>query len=88
MKTTWRWPVRDATAQNPIKPMESIRRHAAKSRSFILVAMTGMSISPYPDLSDHELKELEETYIQEMRDEGLLRPTLIKPGENKSEQRW
>jgi hypothetical protein len=26
------------------------------------------------------------TEVQEMRDEGLLRPTLVKPGENKSEQ--
>jgi hypothetical protein len=41
-----RWPVRGATAQNPIKPMGSIRRHVAKSRSFILVAMTGTSILP------------------------------------------
>ena len=35
---------------------------------------------------DLELEELEDTYIQEMRDEGLLRPTLINPGENKPEQ--
>jgi len=46
MKTTLRWPVRGATAQNPIKSMGSIRRHVAKSRSFILVTMTGTSISP------------------------------------------
>jgi hypothetical protein len=39
-----------------------------------------------PDLSDLELEELEEAYIREMREEGLLRPTLVKPGENKSEQ--
>jgi hypothetical protein len=39
-----------------------------------------------PELSDFELEELEEAYIREMRDEGLLRPTLFKPGENKSEQ--
>jgi hypothetical protein len=26
--------------------------------------------------------ELEEGHIREMREEGLLRPTLIKPGEN------
>jgi hypothetical protein len=36
-----------------------------------------------PALSDHELEELEETYIQELRQEGLLRPTLVRPGENK-----
>jgi len=39
-----------------------------------------------PELSDFELEELEEAHIREMRDEGLLRPTLFKPGENKSEQ--
>lgn len=37
-----------------------------------------------PDLSDHELEELEETYIQEMREEGLLRPALVRPGEQKA----
>jgi hypothetical protein len=37
-----------------------------------------------PDLSDFELEELEEKYIQEMREEGLLRPTLVKPGEYKA----
>src|SRR6266508_6700145 len=39
-----------------------------------------------PDLSDFELQELEEAYIRQMREEGLLRPTLVKPGENESEQ--
>src|SRR5262249_8351723 len=38
-----------------------------------------------PDLSDLELEELEEKYIREMREEGLLRPTLVKPGETRSE---
>jgi hypothetical protein len=37
-----------------------------------------------PDLSDHELEELEEAYTQELREEGLLRPTLVRPGENKT----
>jgi len=32
-----------------------------------------------------ELEELEETHIREMREEGLLRPVLIKPGESESE---
>src|SRR5215813_11717017 len=32
-----------------------------------------------------ELEELEEKYIREMREEGLLRPTLVKPGENRPE---
>jgi hypothetical protein len=40
------WPVKDAMAQNPIKSMGSIQRHAAKSRSFILIVMTGTNISP------------------------------------------
>jgi hypothetical protein len=30
-----------------------------------------------------ELEELEEKYIREMREEGLLRPTLVKPGEQR-----
>ena len=34
---------------------------------------------------DLELEELEETHIREMREEGLLRPVLIKPEENESE---
>jgi hypothetical protein len=34
-------------------------------------------------LSNFELEELEEAYIQEMREEGLLRPTPVKPGKNK-----
>ena len=34
---------------------------------------------------DLELEELEERQIQEMREEGLLRPVLIKPGESESE---
>ena len=34
---------------------------------------------------DLELEELEERHIQEMREEGLLRPVLIKPGESESE---
>jgi len=33
-----------------------------------------------------ELERLEDEYIREMREEGLLRPTLVKPGENKPEQ--
>jgi hypothetical protein len=32
-----------------------------------------------PDLSDHELEELGESYIKKMREEGLLRPTLVRP---------
>ncbi len=32
-----------------------------------------------------ELEELEESHIREMREEGLLRPVLIKPGERASE---
>jgi hypothetical protein len=35
-----------------------------------------------PDLSDHELEELGETYIKKMREEGLLRPTLVRPGKD------
>jgi len=34
---------------------------------------------------DLELEELEERHIQEMREEGLLRPVLIDPGESDSE---
>jgi hypothetical protein len=34
---------------------------------------------------DLELEELEERHIQEMREEGLLRPVLIKPGESDPE---
>jgi hypothetical protein len=34
---------------------------------------------------DLELEELEERQIQEMREEGLLRPVHIKPGESESE---
>jgi hypothetical protein len=34
---------------------------------------------------DLELEELEESHIQEIRKEGLLRPVLIKPGESESE---
>ena len=32
-----------------------------------------------------ELEELEERHIREMREEGLLRPVLIKSGESESE---
>jgi hypothetical protein len=32
-----------------------------------------------------ELERLEDGAIREMREEDLLRPTLVKPGENKSE---
>ena len=32
-----------------------------------------------------ELEKLEESHIREMREEGLLQPVLIKPGERKSE---
>ena len=32
-----------------------------------------------------ELEELEESHIREMREEGLLRPVLIKPGESESD---
>jgi hypothetical protein len=32
-----------------------------------------------------DLEELEESHIREMREEGLLRPVLIKPGERESE---
>jgi hypothetical protein len=34
---------------------------------------------------DLELEELEERHIQEMHEEGLPRPILIKPGESESE---
>jgi hypothetical protein len=34
---------------------------------------------------DLELEELEEKHIQDMREEGLMRPVLIKPGESESE---
>lgn len=34
---------------------------------------------------DLELEELEEEHIRQMREEGLLRPTPIKPVENESE---
>ena len=34
---------------------------------------------------DLELEELEEGQIREMREEGLLRPVLIKPGKSESE---
>ena len=34
---------------------------------------------------DLELEELEERHTQEMREEGLPRPVLIKPGESESE---
>jgi hypothetical protein len=39
----------------------------------------------YPYLSDFELKELEERYIQEMREAGFLRPTLVEREEQKAE---
>jgi hypothetical protein len=32
-----------------------------------------------------ELERLEDENIREMREEGLLRPTLVKPGDNKPE---
>ena len=38
-----------------------------------------------PDLSDHELEELGETYIKKMREEDLPRPTLVRPGEDRPE---
>jgi hypothetical protein len=34
---------------------------------------------------DLELEDLEERHIREMREEGLQRPILIKPGESESE---
>jgi hypothetical protein len=34
---------------------------------------------------DLELEDLEEKHIREMREEGLLRPVIIKPGESESE---
>jgi hypothetical protein len=34
---------------------------------------------------DLELEGLEEKHLREMREEGLLRPVLIKPEENESE---
>jgi hypothetical protein len=34
---------------------------------------------------DLKLEELEERHIREMREKGLLRPVLIKPGEVESE---
>jgi hypothetical protein len=36
-----------------------------------------------PDLSDHELEELGGTYIKKMREEGLLRPTLVRHRANR-----
>jgi hypothetical protein len=33
-----------------------------------------------------ELERLEDENMREMREEGLLRPTLVKPGENDSEE--
>jgi hypothetical protein len=38
-----------------------------------------------PGLSDFDLEELEETYIKEMREAGLLRPTLVRREEQKAE---
>jgi hypothetical protein len=38
-----------------------------------------------PSLSDFEIDELEEMYIQEMREAGLLRPTLVRREEQKAE---
>jgi hypothetical protein len=35
-----------------------------------------------PDLNDHELEELGETYVKKMREDGMLRPTLVRPGED------
>ena len=32
-----------------------------------------------------KLEELEERHVREMREEGLLRPVLIKPGESESD---
>jgi hypothetical protein len=32
-----------------------------------------------------ELDELEERHVRQMREEGLLRPVLIKPGESESD---
>ena len=32
-----------------------------------------------------EFEELEERHVREMREEGLLRPVLIKPGESESD---
>jgi hypothetical protein len=37
-----------------------------------------------PPMDDLEFEELEEQLIREMREEGLLRPTLVKPGESDS----
>ena len=37
-----------------------------------------------PDLSGFELDELEEKHVREMREEGLLRPTPIRPAESES----
>ena len=34
---------------------------------------------------DLEIEEIEEKHIREMREEGLLRPVVIKPGESLSE---
>jgi hypothetical protein len=33
-----------------------------------------------------ELESLEDENIREMREEGLLRPTLVKPGQNNPEE--
>jgi len=38
-----------------------------------------------PDLGDLEFEEIAKEYIEEVREEGLLRPVLIKPGERQSE---
>jgi len=39
----------------------------------------------YPDLSDSELEELAADYIQEMREDGALRLTVVRPGKKKPE---
>jgi hypothetical protein len=45
----------------------------------------GGGITERNDLSEIELKELEEKAIQELREEGLLRPILIKAAEHDAE---
>jgi hypothetical protein len=44
----------------------------------------GGQFDPLP-MDDLEFEEMEEQLIREMREEGLLRPTLVKPGEHASD---
>jgi len=39
----------------------------------------------YDDLSEIELQEMEEELVRELREEGFLRPRLVKPGHRATE---